>query len=311
MICPKVEGFPQGVGALSNAGASTRAGAIRLPADPLLGACPPLKRTSSALPAPAFLVRPLAGFGRATELALEHAGGLGSLSWKIIRALAKGRVRFKDVLTQTYIQGVQSLPIVFVTASLAGIVTSQQGGYQISSTSPPYLLGTLVVQSVVLELGPLLTAIVLVGRIGARITAELGTMVVSEQIDAFESLGRDPVAILGAPRVLAGIITMPILVGFADVIGVAAGMVAANLSVGIGSETFLYGARLFWHSWDLFYGFAKSIVFGLIIPLISVHMGLRTKGGAAGVGLTTTQAVMFMILTLLILDAMFPPLLLN
>src|SRR3970282_314985 len=115
---------------------------------------------------------------------------------------------------------IKALPIVFVTASLAGIVTSQQGGYQIVSTSPRYLLGTLGVQSVVLELGPLLTAIVLVGRIGARITAELGTMVVSEQIDAFKSLGRDPVAILGAPRVIAGVITMPLLVGFADGVGI-------------------------------------------------------------------------------------------
>lgn len=270
-----------------------------------------MKRSTYAIPVPRFLSRWLSGFGRASVLTLDHAGGLGLLSWGIASAIFRGRVRPKDVLTQMYIMGIQSLPIVFVTASLAGIVTSQQGGYQISSTSPAYLLGTLVVQSVVLELGPLLTAIVLVGRIGARITAELGTMVVSEQIDAFEALGRDPVAILGAPRVIAGIVTMPLLVGFADMIGIAAGIVAANLTSGLGTEAFLYGARLFWHSWDLFYGFAKALVFGLIIPLVSVHMGLRTKGGAAGVGLTTTQAVMFMILALLIIDAMFPPLLLQ
>ncbi len=260
---------------------------------------------------PSFILRWFSGFGRASVITLDHAGALGILSAGIVKAIVQRRVRSRDVLRQMYIMGIQSLPIVFVTASLAGIVTSQQGGYQLSQTSPAYLLGTLVVQSVVLELGPLLTAIVLVGRIGARITAELGTMVVSEQIDAFEALGRDPVAILGAPRVIAGVITMPLLVGFADVIGIAAGMVAANLSTGLGTEAFLYGARLFWHSWDLFYGFSKSVVFGLIIPLVSVHMGLRTKGGAAGVGLTTTQAVMFMILALLIIDAMFPPLLLQ
>lgn len=260
---------------------------------------------------PSFILRWFSGFGRASVTTLDHAGALGILSAGIAKAIVQRRVRSKDVLRQMYIMGVQSLPIVFVTASLAGIVTSQQGGYQLSQTSPAYLLGTLVVQSVVLELGPLLTAIVLVGRIGARITAELGTMVVSEQIDAFEALGRDPVAILAAPRVIAGVITMPILVGFADVIGIGAGMISANLSTGLGTEAFLYGARLFWHSWDLFYGFSKSVVFGLIIPLVSVHMGLRTKGGAAGVGLTTTQAVMFMILALLIIDAMFPPLLLQ
>ena len=233
------------------------------------------------------------------------------LTWRVFMSVVRLRVNVRSVVDQAYIMGIQSLPIVFVTASLAGIVTSQQGGYQIVSSSPRYLLGTLVVQSVVLELGPLLTAIVLVGRIGARITAELGTMVVSEQIDAFESLGRDPVAILGAPRVIAGIITMPLLVGFADVIGIYAGMIAAELGNDLGREEFLYGARLFWHSWDLFYGFSKAVVFGFVIPIISVHMGLRTTGGAAGVGLTTTRAVMFMILTVLILDALFPPLLLQ
>jgi phospholipid/cholesterol/gamma-HCH transport system permease protein len=264
-----------------------------------------------AVSIPSPIVRWFTGFGRTSRTTLEHAGALGMLTVQVLLAVVRMKVKYKDVLTQTYVMGVQSLPIVFVTASLAGIVTSQQGGYQIVSTSPRYLLGTLVVQSVVLELGPLLTAIVLVGRIGARITAELGTMVVSEQIDAFKSLGRDPVAILGAPRVIAGIITMPLLVGFADVVGIGVGMIAANLDSGLGYETFLYGARLFWHSWDLFYGFSKAVVFGFVIPIISVHMGLRTSGGAAGVGLTTTRAVMFMILTILILDAMFPPLMLQ
>ena len=263
------------------------------------------------LPLPAPIVRWLAAVGRVARITAEHAGELGLLSWRIMVAIPQLKVSRHDISTQLYIMGVQSLPIVFVTASLAGIVTSQQGGYQLISSSPQYVLGTLVVQSVILELAPLLTAIVLVGRIGARITAELGTMVVSEQIDAFESLGRDPVAILAAPRLIAGVITMPLLVGFADVIGIVAGMIAANIDVGMGTETFIYGARLFWHSWDLVYGLSKSVVFGFAIPLIAVHMGLRTRGGAEGVGLTTTQAVMFMILTILILDAMFPPLLLQ
>lgn len=264
-----------------------------------------------AVPIPSPVVDWSARLGRAYRITLEHAGALGMLTWDSFVAVVKLRVRFRDVLTQMHIMGIQSLPIVFVTASLAGIVTSQQGGYQLISSSPRYVLGTLVVQSVVLELGPLLTAIVLVGRIGARITAELGTMVVSEQIDAFKSLGRDPVAILAAPRIIAGVVTMPLLVGFADVIGIWAGMIMANLDGGLGPETFLYGARLFWHSWDLFYGFSKAVVFGFVIPVISVHMGFRTKGGAEGVGLQTTQAVMFMILTILILDALFPPLMLQ
>ena len=264
-----------------------------------------------ALPLTSAVAGWFAKLGRAYRITLDHAGALGMLTWDSIVSVVRLKVSGREVLTQMHVMGVQSLPIVFVTASLAGIVTSQQGGYQLVSSSPRYVLGTLVVQSIVLELGPLLTAIVLVGRIGARITAELGTMVVSEQIDAFKSLGRDPVALLAAPRIIAGIITMPLLVGFADVIGVWAGMLMAEVSADLGQETFLYGARLFWHSWDLFYGLSKAVVFGFVIPLISVHMGLRTKGGAEGVGLQTTQAVMFMILTILIVDAMFPPLLLQ
>ncbi len=260
---------------------------------------------------PGPLTRWFAGAGRRASVTVEHAGGLGSLFWKIVVATVRLRVNFRDVVEQFFIMGIQSVPIVLVTGSLAGIVTSQQGGYQMTSAMPNYILGSLVVQTVVLEMGPVLTAIVLVGRVGARITAELGTMVVSEQIDAYQSLGRDPVELLAAPRVIAGVIVLPLLVAIADAVGIFAGMLAANLTVGLGNEAFLYGARLFWHSWDLLYSLTKALVFGLAIPLISVHMGLRTKGGAEGVGLTTTQAVMFMTLTILILDAMFPPLMLN
>lgn len=264
---------------------------------------------ASTLPAP--IARWFGGLGRRSRLTLEHAGSLGRLAWQIGVALAQFRVSFRDVLTQFYVMGIQSLPIVLVTGSLAGIVTSQQGGYQMTSVVPTYVLGSLVVETVVLEMGPVLTAIVLVGRVGARITAELGTMVVSEQIDAYHSLGRDPVALLAAPRVVAGVIVMPLLVGIANLIGILAGMLAAYIDAGLGFESFLYGARLFWHSWDLFYSFTKAVVFGLAIPLISVHMGFLTRGGAEGVGRTTTQAVMFMTLTILILDALFPPLMLQ
>jgi phospholipid/cholesterol/gamma-HCH transport system permease protein len=225
--------------------------------------------------------------------------------------LVQLRVSPREILNQIYIMGIQSLPIVIVTATLSGVVTSQQGGYQFTGSVPLYVLGSLVATTMVLEMGPVLTAIVLVGRVGARITAELGTMKVSEQIDAFHSLGRDPVAILAAPRVVAGVISVPLLVAIADVVGVYAGMLSAQVTVGLGREAFFYGARLFWHNWDLLYSLTKAAVFGLAIPLISVHMGLQTRGGAEGVGRTTTASVMFMTLMVLILDAMFPPLMLD
>jgi phospholipid/cholesterol/gamma-HCH transport system permease protein len=136
-------------------------------------------------------------------------------------------------------------------------------------------------------------------------------MAVSEQIDALYSLGRDPVSFLAAPRLIAGMITTPLLVGIADAVGVFSGLVAAQAAVGLGPDAFLYGARLFWHSWDLFYSLMKAGVFGFIIPIISLHMGLITHGGAEGVGRNTTTSVVFMIITVLVLDAIFPPLFLN
>lgn len=260
---------------------------------------------------PRIIAGPLAAVGSTGEQVAVHAGQIGLLLGRSARAVFTLKVSFRSVLRQIYIMGVQSLPIVIVAALLAGIVTSQQGGYQFQGSIPLYVLGSVVTASVVLELGPVLTAIVLVGRVGARITAELGTMKVSEQIDAFEALGRDPIAVLAAPRILAGIITVPILVAIANVVGILSGMVAARLTVGLGYEAFLYGARLFWHNWDLLYSLMKALTFGFAIPVISIHMGMRTSGGAAGVGRITTASVMFMTLTVLILDALFPPLFLQ
>jgi phospholipid/cholesterol/gamma-HCH transport system permease protein len=260
-------------------------------------------------------LRPIRGFfrsvGRGTLTAARNAGGMGMLVIDSLKATILGRVAFRDVMQQAVTMGIASVPLVMVTAVLSGVVTSQQGGYQFTSSIPLYVLGSVVVQSVILELGPVMTSFVMIGRVGARITAEIGTMVVSEQIDALYSLGRDPVRVLAAPRILAGIFVMPILVGLANFVGMLAGMVAAQLTVGLGSEMFWYGAQLFWHNWDLFYSILKSTAFGLLIPVIATHMGLTTRGGAEGVGRNTTTSVVIMIITLLVVDALFPPLFLN
>lgn len=253
----------------------------------------------------------LARIGHTADVVARNAGQMALLVWRCLVALLKGQVPRREFLSQMMSIGVGSIPLVIVTAILSGVVTSQQGGYQFTSSIPLYVLGSVVTSSVVLELGPVMTAFVLIGRVGARITAELGTMKVSEQIDALHSLGRDPVAVLAAPRIIAGTLATPLLVGLADAVGVFAGLVAARFSVGLGPESFLYGSRLFWHSWDLLYSINKGFVFGFIIPLISVHMGFGTRGGAEGVGRATTAAVVFMIITVLVLDATFPPLFLN
>jgi phospholipid/cholesterol/gamma-HCH transport system permease protein len=233
------------------------------------------------------------------------------LALRIAAATASGKVSFRTVVDQAYLIGVQSLPLTMVTGVLSGVVTAQQGGYQFTSSIPLYVLGSVVASSVTLELGPVMTSFVLIGRVGARITAELGTMQVSEQIDALYSLGRDPIPALAAPRLIAGTVVTPLLVGLANLTGIFAGMFAARLTVGLGPESFLYGARLSWHNWDLFYSLMKATVFGFIIPLIACHMGFLTRGGAEGVGRATTTSVVLMIISVLVLDAMFPPLFLN
>src|SRR5688572_24128339 len=251
---------------------------------------------------------PVRGAARVGTYMAAHAGGMGLLGYRTFAAVFSGKVSSRAILHQLYSMGVQSLPLVCVTAILSGFVTSQQGGYQFTGSVPLYVLGSIVTTSVILELGPVLTAIVVIGRVGARITAEIGTMQVSEQIDALYSLGRDPVTVLAAPRILAGMPAMIFLVAISNLVGVLAGMVAAQASVGLGHSSFLYGARLFWHSYDLFYSEMKAWAFGFIIPLISTHMGLLTRGGAEGVGRATTNSVVVMIIAVLVADAMFPPL---
>ncbi len=229
----------------------------------------------------------------------------------IVAALLRRQVRLRDVLAQARQMGVGSLPLVMLTAMLSGVVTAQQGGYQFTGSVPLYIIGSVVTSTIVLELGPIMTAFVVIGRVGARITAELGTMQVSEQIDAIYALGRDPVAVLAAPRLIAGVIAVPALVAIADTTGVFAGMLMAQAVLGLGREGFFYGASLYWHDWDLFYSLSKALAFGYIIPLIGVHMGLAARGGAEGVGRATTRSVVFMIIGVLTLDALFPSLLLN
>ena len=259
----------------------------------------------------AALVRPLVVAGRAGEAFARHSGAMSLLVWRSLVVVFTGKLPMRELLAQLRSMGVQSIPLVLVTATLSGVVTTQQGGYQFTNSIPMYVLGSVVTSSVILELAPVMTAFVLIGRVGARITAELGTMQVSEQIDAMYSLGRDPVRYLAAPRLLAGLIATPLLVAMADAAGVFAGMIAGRLAVGLGSDAFLYGARLFWHDWDLFYSLTKGLVFGFVIPLVATHMGLATRGGAEGVGNATTRSVVFMILSVLLLHALFPPLLLS
>jgi phospholipid/cholesterol/gamma-HCH transport system permease protein len=198
--------------------------------------------------------------------------------------------------------GYGSLFIVLLTAAFAGGVTSLQAGYQFTGGIPVYFAAGVIVESIVLELGPVLTGLILAGRIGARYAAELGTMRVTEQIDALESLGRSSVSHLIIPRVVAGTLMLPVLVVFADAVGIAAGWVAAKGSLGISNADFVYGARYFFRPFDLWYSMIKSFAFGLAITIVPCYMGFSTKQGAEGVGRSTTAAVVSASVLILFLD---------
>jgi phospholipid/cholesterol/gamma-HCH transport system permease protein len=207
--------------------------------------------------------------------------------------------------------GVGSLFIVLLISSFAGAVTALQTGYQFTGNVPIYIVGSLVTESVVLELGPVLVALVLAGRIGARYAAQLGTMRVTEQIDALESLGRSPSSYLLIPRVLGCLLMIPVLTVLADVVGVGSGWIAAKQILPISDQDFIYGSRAYWHAFDAWYSVIKAFFFAAAIALISCYRGYTTQQGAEGVGRSTTGAVVTSSVLILLLDTVLAKLLLS
>jgi phospholipid/cholesterol/gamma-HCH transport system permease protein len=196
---------------------------------------------------------------------------------------------------QTFLQmqeiGLGSIPLVIITALFVGAVAAVQAAYQFQDYVPMIFLGTVVGKSVILELGPVLTALVVGGRVSASIAAELGTMKVTEQIDAMELLAIDPMRYLVMPRIVASVIMLPVLTIFADTLAILGGMVVAQIAVGVSTTTFTEGLRMFFYVDDVISGLVKAATFGLIIGLMGCFNGFRTFGGAQGVGKSTMQAV--------------------
>ncbi len=198
--------------------------------------------------------------------------------------------------------GTGSLPLVLVIGFFTGMVSSWQAAYQFKGMISYSLIGSAVSRAIFIELGPVLSAIVIAGRVGASIAAELGTMKVTEQIDALESLGISPVRYLSTPRVLAATIMMPILTIFANAIALIGAFVVANFFLDISNKTFFDSVQRFFHLKDVFGGIFKSIFFGAVTSLIGVHVGLNTTGGAEGVGLSSIRAFVISAAMILILD---------
>ncbi|HSH46636.1 MAG TPA: ABC transporter permease, partial [Longimicrobiales bacterium] len=228
----------------------------------------------------------------------------------IIRALRHPSRYMHAASSQAYHMGIRSLPLVLFMAAVGGALASQQTGAQFTGGLPLWVTGSIVAAGVLTELGPVLTALVLIGRLGASIAAELGTMKVTEQIDALYSIGRDPVTFLVVPRVLGGILVLPPLVVLADAMGMFSGWVVGMLAIdGLTTADFIFGARFYFRPWVMFFSVIKAAVFGVTITFLACFYGLEGRGGAEGVGRTTTAAVVAMTVAIMFLDVIMVPLL--
>lgn len=216
-----------------------------------------------------------------------------------IPALGKRRQEF---LIQFKRIGYDSLFLIALTAAFTGLVTALQAVYQSKGYIPIHLLSVLIGKSTMIELAPVLTALVLTGKVGASIAAEIGTMRVSEQIDALQSMNINPYEFLYMPRIVAGIIAFPLITIFANAVGIICAWYFSWLRYGIHYYTFFNNMRSYFEPSDLWGGLAKSIVFGFIITSVSCFQGNRCFGGAEGVGRATTLTVVYSAVAILVMD---------
>jgi len=176
--------------------------------------------------------------------------------------------------------GVGSLGLVLVVSLFTGAVAAVQAAYQFTAVVPLKFLSAVILRSTEIELGPVLTALVVGGRVGAAIAAELGSMKVTEQIDAMRSMGVNPIRVLIVPRVVAATLMLPVIVVFADAIAIVGGFIVAVLSVGVSPGTYVQGLKDFFFVKDLMSGLLKAVAFGNIIGTMSCYFGFTTEGGA-------------------------------
>jgi phospholipid/cholesterol/gamma-HCH transport system permease protein len=255
------------------------------------------------LTGPAALLMPVAN-------GLADMGRAALMAGQIVRVLPRPRLYAQATLQQAYVMGVRSLPLVVFMAFLGGAVMSQQTGAQFAGALPLWVVGSVIAASVITELGPLLTGIVMMGRVGAAIAAELASMKVSEQVDALQAMGRDPVTFLVVPRVLGGLLIMPPLVILATTMGMFSGWFVGIVVIdNLTTADVLYGMRYYFRPWVLWYAVIKGALFGLAVTFIACFVGLEGRGGAEGVGRTTTRAVVLITVALLVIDVLTIPLL--
>jgi phospholipid/cholesterol/gamma-HCH transport system permease protein len=242
-------------------------------------------------------------------VSVRVGGWLGALG-RVGRFCHETAVALRDVETWSGVTmaqmrrtGVQSLPIGLFIAAFTGVVLALQSSYTFTGAVPLYFVGTLVGKTVMLELAPVLTGLALAGRVGANIAAELGTMRVTEQVDALETLAYNPFSYLVVPRVLAATLMFPLVVGLAMAVGVVSGWITAINLLDLSTVEFVKGLQLFYRFKDVWFGLIKSMSFGFTIALVGCVKGLSVRGGAEGVGRAATESVVLSAEIILVLDA--------
>jgi len=233
---------------------------------------------------------------------VAEAGDFAILCWTALRAIFKRPFDIRNLFKQLERIGVDSMPVVLLTALFTGMVIALQTYSGFKRFQAQSMVGALVGVSLTRELAPVLAGLMVSGRIASAIAAEIGTMRVTEQVDALEVMGVDPVQYLFVPRILSGTIMMPLLVGIADVIGIYGGFFLLVNVFGENPDMYLNKVYQYTDIHDVTSGLIKAAVFGFIIAMVGCFKGLRTEGGAEGVGNATTSAVVMASLLILISD---------
>lgn len=249
-------------------------------------------------------------FGRSAADVVAGAGRAAGFLGAAFRGLAAVGEWAPDAARQARRIGLDSVPIALFIAIFTGVVLALQSSYVFTGIVPLHFVGTLVGKSIILELGPVLTGLVLAGRVGAHIAAEIGTMRVTEQVDALEMLAYDPIAYLAVPRMVAGTLSFPLVVGFAIAGGMGAGWLTSINLLDLSSHEFVRGVRMFHRGFDVQFALMKSASFGLLVTAVGCYCGLRAGRGAEGVGAATTRAVVVGCMLILVVDAIWALLLL-
>ncbi len=240
--------------------------------------------------------------GRGLLAAMAGAGQLALFLLDGLSQLPRPRFYPRQFVRHFINIGFFSLPVVALTAVFTGMVLALQSATGLARFSADSAVASLVVLSVTRELGPVLAGLMVAGRVGASMAAEIGTMRVTDQIDALSTLSTNPMKYLVAPRLLAGVLALPLLVVVADILGVLGGFIIATLKLGFNPATYLVNTIDFIHTDDVVSGLAKAAAFGLLITLMGCFHGYRSRGGAQGVGIATTSAVVSASILILAFD---------